>query len=98
MNAKQHWDDVYQRGHADALSWFQPQARQSLQLVRDSGVAADAGIIDSSGLPVQLYSPDALHAEFGAPCELLRHEAEDHHTPRGAVQKFIYCWCRKRPN
>ncbi|MEX3846429.1 hypothetical protein [Paraburkholderia sp. BR10882] len=42
------------------------------------------------------YSADALHAEFGAPFTLLKQEREEHHAPRGATQKFIYCMCLKR--
>lgn len=41
------------------------------------------------------YSADGLHAQFGEPFTLLRHEREDHHTPGGAVQTFIYCYWRK---
>ena len=41
------------------------------------------------------YAPEALHAEFGDAFTLLEHEREKHHTPAGAVQKFIYCYCRK---
>lgn len=56
---------------------------------------ADDGPTQCSGLPVMRYSADALHAEFGAPFTLLGHEREEHHTPAGAVQKFVYCYCRK---
>ena len=48
-----------------------------------------------SGLPVMRYSPDQLHAQFGSPFTLLRHEKEAHHTPAGTVQQFVYCYCRK---
>lgn len=48
-----------------------------------------------SGLPVMRYSPQSLHAEFGEPFTLLKHEQEEHHTPFGTVQKFIYCYCRR---
>jgi len=41
------------------------------------------------------YSPDALHAEFGAPFRLLRHETEIHPTPAGKEQEFVYCYCRR---
>lgn len=56
---------------------------------------ADDGPTQCSGLPVMRYSADALHAEFGAPFTLAAHEREEHHTPSGAVQKFVYCYCRK---
>ena len=46
-----------------------------------------------SGLEVMRYSPDAMHAEFGAGFHLLTSVREDHHTPGGAVQAFVYCLC-----
>ena len=27
--------------------------------------------------------------------ELLEHSRETHHTPGGAVQQFVYCYCRR---
>jgi len=56
---------------------------------------AEDGPTQCSGLPVKRYSADELHAEFGAPFTLLAHEKEAHRTPFGAVQKFVYCYCRK---
>jgi 2-polyprenyl-3-methyl-5-hydroxy-6-metoxy-1,4-benzoquinol methylase len=203
MQSKEHWERVYTTKAATAVSWFQEHARRSVELIRQTGVARDASIIDvgggastlvddllvegysnlavldlspaalsaakerlgaqaenilwlvgditqaqlprhaydvwhdravfhflttqeereayvravlhavkpgghvivatfaedgpeqCSGLPVMRYSADALHAEFGVPFTLLKHEREQHHTPFGAVQKFIYCLCRK---
>jgi SAM-dependent methyltransferase len=56
---------------------------------------AEDGPTQCSGLPVRRYSPGELHAEFGQPFELLKHERETHHTPFGTVQKFVFCYCRK---
>lgn len=56
---------------------------------------AEDGPLQCSGLPVMRYNPSDLHAEFGAPFTLLKHEREEHHTPFGTVQQFIYCYCRK---
>ena len=56
---------------------------------------ADDGPIQCSGLPVMRYSPFELHAEFGASFTLLKQEREEHQTPSGAVQKFIYCYLRR---
>jgi SAM-dependent methyltransferase len=56
---------------------------------------AKDGPTQCSGLSVVRYSPDGLHAEFGSPFTLLCHEEEAHRTPRGGIQKFIYCYCRK---
>ena len=51
------------------------------------------GPLQCSGLDVVRYAPDALHAEFGAPFQLLGHETEIHHTPAGKEQEFVYCYC-----
>ena len=56
---------------------------------------AEDGPIQCSGLPVMRYGPNELHAEFGSPFSLVQHEHEEHHTPFGTVQKFVYCYCRK---
>lgn len=48
-----------------------------------------------SGLPVARYAPGELHQEFGPSFELLEHMSEEHKTPWGAVQHFVYCHCLK---
>jgi SAM-dependent methyltransferase len=47
-----------------------------------------------SGLDVMRYSPEAMHAQFGGDFELLDSFGEEHHTPAGATQQFVYCLCR----
>jgi SAM-dependent methyltransferase len=203
MQSRDHWERVYSAKPANAVSWFQEHAAQSLRLIRDTGVRLDAPIIDvgggastlvddlliegytdvtvldlsaaalsaakarlgstadrvhwmqanitnaplpvhgydvwhdravfhfltdlgerqayveavlrsvkpgghvivatfaedgptqCSGLPVMRYSAEQLHAQFGSPFTLLKHEKEAHHTPSGSVQRFVYCYCRK---
>ena len=56
---------------------------------------AEDGPTQCSGLPTRRYSAGELHAEFGQPFELLKHEREVHQTPSGTLQKFVYCYCRK---
>ncbi len=56
---------------------------------------AEDGPEKCSGLPVVRYQPESLHAEFGDAFLLVGHEKEAHHTPSGAVQQFVYCYCRK---
>jgi ubiquinone/menaquinone biosynthesis C-methylase UbiE len=56
---------------------------------------AEDGPEQCSGLPVVRYSAALLHSEFGDSFTLLDHQTEDHHTPFGTVQKFVYCYCRK---
>jgi SAM-dependent methyltransferase len=98
---------AYDIWHDRAVFHFltDPAARQAyvdavLRSVKPGGHVIVAtfdedGPTQCSGLPVMRYSADALHAEFGAPFTLLSHEKEEHHTPFGAVQKFVYCYCRK---
>lgn len=59
---------------------------------------AEDGPLQCSGLPVMRYGPNELHAEFGVPFSLVQHEREEHRTPFGTVQKFVYCYCRKMPS
>lgn len=56
---------------------------------------AEDGPEKCSGLPVMRYSPDGMHAQFGDAFILEGHEKEAHQTPGGAVQQFVYCYCRK---
>jgi SAM-dependent methyltransferase len=48
-----------------------------------------------SGLNVMRYDPDSLHDEFGDEFQLIESVREDHQTPFGTQQKFVYCYCRK---
>jgi len=47
-----------------------------------------------SGLPIARYSADGLHGEFGDRFVKVGSETEVHHTPWGAEQEFVYCYCR----
>jgi hypothetical protein len=80
-----------------------PDRARYVQAVRDSVRTGDHIIVSTfgpdgpprcSGLPVVRYDPDRLHDEFGAAFELVEHTSEDHRTPIGTVQQFIYCYCR----
>jgi SAM-dependent methyltransferase len=74
--------------------------RQTLHAVQPGGhvivaTFAEDGPTECSGLPVMRYDADLLHSEFGAPFELLGHEREEHVTPTGRRQSFLYCFCRR---
>lgn len=56
---------------------------------------AEDGPLQCSGLPVMRYRPDELHDQFGAAFQLLDHRKEEHRTPTGKVQSFVYCYCRR---
>ncbi len=67
-----------------------------LHSVRPSGhiiisTFADDGPTQCSGLPVMRYSANTLHAEFGENFLLKEHFKEDHSTPFGTTQKFVFC-------
>jgi 2-polyprenyl-3-methyl-5-hydroxy-6-metoxy-1,4-benzoquinol methylase len=78
----------------------QAYVAQVLRAVKPGGLVivatfAEDGPTQCSGLPVMRYAANDLHAQFGAPFELLGHEKELHMTPGGNEQKFVYCVCRR---
>ncbi|MFI8744681.1 class I SAM-dependent methyltransferase [Pseudomonas sp. NPDC077186] len=100
-------EQAYDVWHDRAVFHFlttEQERREYLQAVRRAvkpggfvivGTFAEDGPERCSGLPVQRYSAESLHAEFGASFEPLGRAAEDHRTPSGSIQKFLYCYCRK---
>lgn len=74
--------------------------RQVMKSVKPGGhvivaTFAPNGPEQCSGLPVARYAPGELHQEFGPSFELLEHKSEEHKTPWGSVQHFVYCHCVK---
>ena len=55
---------------------------------------APDGPLRCSGLEVMRYSPETMLAQFGEGFELLDSVREDHRTPSGATQAFVYCLFR----
>ena len=53
------------------------------------------GPLQCSSLDVCRYAPEALHGEFGTGYELIAHQTEQHATPAGQSQEFVYCFCRR---
>lgn len=47
-----------------------------------------------SGLDVVRYHASELHEQFGGSFELVEHTEEEHMTPWGTMQQFVYCYCR----
>lgn len=96
-----HYDVWHDRAVFHFLTDPADRARyveQVLKSVKPGGhviVAAfgPGGPLQCSGLDVVRYTPDALHAEFGAPFHVLGHETEIHQTPAGKEQEFVYCYC-----
>lgn len=48
-----------------------------------------------SGLPVVRYDPESLVAALGADFTLCHTELEQHATPAGHQQEFLYCWLQR---
>jgi ubiquinone/menaquinone biosynthesis C-methylase UbiE len=49
MQSKEHWEKVYTTKATDTVSWFQPHADLSLDLIKATGISHDAAIIDVGG-------------------------------------------------
>jgi len=130
MDAKERWGRIYRAKAPDEVSWYQPEARLSVELPRTmSGTIAPTstfsptrrtahvtwprrgravrpgghlivasfapeGPARCSGREVARYTPEAMHARFGAGFRLLDSVREDHQTPGGALQAFVYFLCR----
>jgi len=107
MVAREHWERVYGTRKPTEVSWYQREAALSLSLIRRATADRSAPIIDvgggefacdgpthCSGLEVARFSPPELHAQFGRDFQLRESVREEHHTPSGAVQSFVYCMCR----
>lgn len=46
MDQASHWEQVYRTKGPDQVSWFQPEARLSLELIQQAAPAHDSAIID----------------------------------------------------
>lgn len=49
MNAKNHWESVYETKSAESVSWYAPHLRESLQFVQRAAPDKGARIIDVGG-------------------------------------------------
>lgn len=54
----------------------------------------ESGPVQCSGLDVVRYRPEALHGQFGASFTKVSSRTENHVTPWGTEQEFVYCYCR----
>lgn len=61
MDSKQHWEQIYATKASEDVSWFQEHAGLSLELIHNTGLGINAGIIDVGGGASKLV--DALAEE-----------------------------------
>jgi 2-polyprenyl-3-methyl-5-hydroxy-6-metoxy-1,4-benzoquinol methylase len=57
------------------------------------GTFGTGGPQKCSGLDVIRYDADSLHDEFGQRFRLIESSTENHQTPFGTTQEFLYCYC-----
>jgi ubiquinone/menaquinone biosynthesis C-methylase UbiE len=57
---------------------------------------AESGPNKCSGLPVVRYRPETMQAKLGDDFVLAEHLLEDHRTPGGVIQPFLYCLFQKQ--
>ena len=73
--------------------------RQVMRAVKPGGhvivsTFGPQGPVKCSGLDVVRYDAESLHDQFGRRFRLLESSVQMHHTPRGTIQQFLYCWCK----
>lgn len=49
MNREKHWDRIYRTKAPTEVSWYQPEARLSLELIRRVASGLDASVLDVGG-------------------------------------------------
>ena len=60
------------------------------------GTFSEAGPTKCSGLEIQQYSEKSMTELFGEKFDTIKCTTEDHTTPFGTKQNFLYCGFRKR--
>lgn len=100
---KQHFDVWHDRAVFHFLAEPALRAKyvdQLLNALKPGGhlilatFAAD-GPLKCSGLPVVRYDPARICAELGAHFTLIDEARDEHVTPSGSVQKFLFCHFRR---
>jgi SAM-dependent methyltransferase len=81
--------------------------RERYRQVLEGAVAPDGHVIIAtfgpngpercSGLPAVRYGAEELSAELGSAFVLRKSMIEDHRTPSGAEQQFLYTWFQRVP-
>jgi hypothetical protein len=51
MNKEQHWERIYQTKASTEVSWYQPEARLSLELIGRVAPKLDDPVLDVGGEP-----------------------------------------------
>jgi hypothetical protein len=103
FNPSRKWDVWHDRAVFHFLTDGQDRDRYRQSVLRATEMGASVivatfgpdGPDQCSGLPTVRYAPEDLRRELGPEFELVETAREDHQTPRGSVQPFIYCRFRR---
>jgi 2-polyprenyl-3-methyl-5-hydroxy-6-metoxy-1,4-benzoquinol methylase len=103
FHPERRWDLWHDRAVLHFLT--DPSDRKGYRRALEEGVVPGGHVIIAtfglegptrcSGLEVRRYSPAMLSAELGDAFELREARGEDHLTPTGVVQPFVFCLFRR---
>jgi hypothetical protein len=103
FNPSEKWDVWHDRAVFHFLTDRQDRDQYRQNVLRATEVGASVivatfgpdGPDRCSGLPTVRYAPEDLRRELGPAFELVEAVGEDHQTPAGSVQPFVYCRFRR---
>jgi hypothetical protein len=103
FNPSDEWDVWHDRAVFHFLTGSRDRSRYRQTLMQATKIGSSvivatfgpAGPDRCSGLPTVRYTPEELHRELGQEFELTETAAEEHETPGGGIQSFIYCRFRR---
>lgn len=83
--------------NSDDRKKYVEHLKQSLKLGGHAIISTFSlkGPLKCSGLEIARYSPGILHAELGNEFKLIESFEEEHATPFGTTQAFVYCHFEK---
>jgi hypothetical protein len=99
FNPSSKWDVWHDRAVFHFLTGSRDRALYRQALIQATRIGSSVIIATfgpegpdrCSGLPTVRYAPDELHRELGKEFGLVETAAEEHETPAGGMQSFIYC-------
>jgi len=82
----------------EEIAGYLERADRSVQGFMTIGTFSDAGPKKLSGLEIKQYSEPELEQQLAKGFEKIRCITEDHYTPFGTTQNFLFCSFRKKPH
>lgn len=82
----------------EQIAIYLDTAAKSVKGFMTIGTFSDVGPTKCSGLEIKQYSETELETQLAKGFEKLKCITEDHQTPFGTTQNFLFCSFRKKPN